>query len=127
MGLRCTASNPRFTKGSGNIQEADSSCLFVVVVVVVVVIVVIVVVLQIRFYPRTCNLDNAFAQHVKLPSPSFLVNVFRNLLLAYCSDCRVVFYSLEKIPGNLGKFIITRQALRAFVLFAPIANDSYEA
>ena len=32
--------------------------------------------LKVRFYPRTCNLDNAFAVNVKLPAPAFLVNVF---------------------------------------------------
>lgn len=51
---------------------------------------------EVRFYPRTCNLDNAFAVNVKLPAPAFLVNVFRCLLLVYCSDCRVVFFSLER-------------------------------
>ncbi|XP_029180425.2 guanine nucleotide exchange factor subunit RIC1-like [Acropora millepora] len=51
---------------------------------------------EVRFYPRTCNLDNAFALNVKLPAPAFLVNVFRCLLLVYCSDSRVVFFSLER-------------------------------
>lgn len=59
--------------------------------------------LQVRFYPRTCNLDNAFALNVKLPAPAFLVNVFRCLLLVYCSDCRVVFFSLERTDDDPSK------------------------
>ena len=55
-----------------------------------------------RFYPRHSNLDNAFAVNVKLPAPAFLVNVFRDLLLVYCSDCRVVFYSMEKDCSSSG-------------------------
>jgi len=45
-------------------------------------------------------LDNAFSLNVKLPAPAFLVNVFRCLLLVYCSDCRVVFFSLERTDDN---------------------------
>lgn len=59
--------------------------------------------LQVRFYPRTCNLDNAFSLNVKLPAPAFLVNVFRCLLLVYCSDCRVVFFSLERTDDDPSK------------------------
>lgn len=59
--------------------------------------------LQVRFYPRTCNLDNAFAVNVKLPAPAFLVNVFRCLLLVYCADSRVVFFSLERTDVNPSK------------------------
>lgn len=55
---------------------------------------------EVRFYPRTCNLDNAFALNIKLPSPAFLVNVFRCLLLVYCSDSRVVFFSLERTSSD---------------------------
>ncbi|XP_020897460.1 RAB6A-GEF complex partner protein 1, partial [Exaiptasia diaphana] len=55
---------------------------------------------EVRFYPRHSNLDNAFAVAVKLPAPAFLVNVFRDLLLVYCSDCRVVFYSMEASRAN---------------------------
>jgi hypothetical protein len=55
---------------------------------------------QVRFYPRNSNLDNAFAVSVKLPAPAFLVNVFRDLLLVYCSDCRIVFYSMERIKSS---------------------------
>ncbi|XP_073227336.1 guanine nucleotide exchange factor subunit RIC1-like isoform X3 [Porites lutea] len=55
---------------------------------------------EVRFYPRTCNLDNAFAVNVKLPAPAFLVNVFRCLLLVYCADSRVVFFSLERTDVN---------------------------
>ena len=62
--------------------------------------------LQVRFYPRTCNLDNAFALNVKLPAPAFLVNVFRCLLLVYCSDCRVVFFSLERTDDDPSKDVI---------------------
>ncbi|XP_078352736.1 guanine nucleotide exchange factor subunit RIC1-like isoform X2 [Oculina patagonica] len=55
---------------------------------------------EVRFYPRTCNLDNAFALNVKLPAPAFLVNVFRCLLLVYCADSRVVFFSLERTDDD---------------------------
>ncbi|KAK2569545.1 Guanine nucleotide exchange factor subunit RIC1 [Acropora cervicornis] len=55
---------------------------------------------EVRFYPRTCNLDNAFALNVKLPAPAFLFNVFRCLLLVYCSDSRVVFFSLERADSD---------------------------
>ncbi|KAK3741773.1 hypothetical protein QZH41_011392, partial [Actinostola sp. cb2023] len=55
---------------------------------------------EVRFYPRNTNLDNAFAVNVKLPAPAFLVNVFRDVLLVYCSDSRVVFYSMEMISNS---------------------------
>lgn len=48
-------------------------------------------------------MDNAFAVNVKLPAPAFLVNVFRCLLLVYSSDCRVVFFSLERTDDDPSK------------------------
>ena len=48
-------------------------------------------------------MDNAFSLNVKLPAPAFLVNVFRCLLLVYCSDCRVVFFSLERTDDDPSK------------------------
>lgn len=65
---------------------------------------------EVRFYPRTCNLDNAFALNVKLPAPAFLVNVFRCLLLVYCSDSRVVFFSLERtdVDPNVPEVQVSR-------------------
>ena len=67
------------------------------------VFVLLLLFLQVRFYPRSCNLDNAFALNVKLPAPAFLVNVFRSLLLVYCSDSRVVFFSLERTDDDPSK------------------------
>ncbi|XP_028401796.1 RAB6A-GEF complex partner protein 1-like [Dendronephthya gigantea] len=52
---------------------------------------------QIRFYPRLSNLDNAFASEINLTCSPFLINILDNILLVYCSDCKLTFYCLDKL------------------------------
>ncbi|XP_048581598.1 guanine nucleotide exchange factor subunit RIC1 isoform X2 [Nematostella vectensis] len=71
---------------------------------------------EVRFYPRINNLDNAFATHVRLAAPAFLVNVFRDLLLVYSSDCRVLFYSMERSQTGPSSASIQVTRLQEFSL-----------
>jgi hypothetical protein len=62
----------------------------------------IVSIFQIRLYPRLSNLDNAFASEIRLTCSPFLINILDNILLVYCSDCKLTFYSLDKAEGESG-------------------------
>ena len=57
---------------------------------------------KIRFYPRLSNLDNAFASEISLTCSPFLINILDDILLVYCSDCKLTFYSLDKTEGEPG-------------------------
>lgn len=59
-------------------------------------------VFQIRFYPRLSNLDNAFASEIRLVCSPFLINILDNILLVYCSDCKLTFYALDTNEGESG-------------------------
>lgn len=51
---------------------------------------------EIRCYPRTCKLDNTFAQVFKVQSQVLLLNTFRDMLIVFCGDSHVVMFSLER-------------------------------
>ncbi|CAB3979448.1 RAB6A-GEF complex partner 1-like [Paramuricea clavata] len=63
---------------------------------------------EIRLYPRFSNLDNAFASEIRLTCSPFLINILDNILLVYCSDCKLTFYSLDKAEGESDRLQITR-------------------
>ncbi|XP_033103586.1 RAB6A-GEF complex partner protein 1-like [Anneissia japonica] len=51
---------------------------------------------EIRMYPRICNLDNAFATSIKVPSQVLLLNVFRDLLIIFCADYHISLYQIHR-------------------------------
>ena len=51
---------------------------------------------QVRCYPRSCKLDNTFAQVCKVPSPVLLLNTFRDSLIIFCADSHVLIFCLER-------------------------------
>ncbi|KAJ8040207.1 RAB6A-GEF complex partner protein 1 [Holothuria leucospilota] len=51
---------------------------------------------EIRVYPRISNLDNAFAFILKVPYPVLLLNVFKDYLITYCSDCHISIFRIER-------------------------------
>ncbi|XP_070196078.1 guanine nucleotide exchange factor subunit RIC1-like [Littorina saxatilis] len=51
---------------------------------------------EVRCYPRSCKLDNTFAQVCKVPSPVLLLNTFRDSLIIFCADSHVIIFSLER-------------------------------
>lgn len=51
---------------------------------------------EVRCYPRSCKLDNTFAQVCKVPSPVLMLNTFRDSLIIFCADSHVIMFSLER-------------------------------
>ncbi|XP_066502734.1 guanine nucleotide exchange factor subunit RIC1 isoform X2 [Hoplias malabaricus] len=51
---------------------------------------------ELRLYHRSCNLDNAFASITKLHAETLLLNVFRNMVILFRTDCSICLYSIEK-------------------------------
>ncbi|XP_062868296.1 guanine nucleotide exchange factor subunit RIC1 [Trichomycterus rosablanca] len=51
---------------------------------------------ELRFYLRSSNLDNAFASVTKLHAETLLLNVFRNTVILFRTDCSICLYSVEK-------------------------------
>ncbi|XP_071838357.1 guanine nucleotide exchange factor subunit RIC1-like isoform X2 [Apostichopus japonicus] len=51
---------------------------------------------EIRLYPRVTNLDNAFAFILKVPFPVLLLNVFKDYLITFCSDCHISIFKMER-------------------------------
>ncbi|XP_071952667.1 guanine nucleotide exchange factor subunit RIC1-like [Antedon mediterranea] len=51
---------------------------------------------EIRMYPRVCNLDNAFATSIKVPSQVLLLNVFKDLLVIFCADYHISLYQIDR-------------------------------
>ncbi|GAA6089444.1 RAB6A-GEF complex partner protein 1, partial [Tachysurus ichikawai] len=49
-----------------------------------------------RLYLRSSNLDNAFASVTKLHAETLLLNVFRNTIILFRTDCSICLYSIEK-------------------------------
>ncbi|KAK0045483.1 RAB6A-GEF complex partner protein 1 [Biomphalaria pfeifferi] len=55
---------------------------------------------EIRCYPRTCKLDNTFAQIVKVQSQVLLLNTFRDMLIVFGGDSHIGMFSLERKSGQ---------------------------
>uniref|UniRef100_A0AAR2KIT9 Protein RIC1 homolog n=1 Tax=Pygocentrus nattereri TaxID=42514 RepID=A0AAR2KIT9_PYGNA len=51
---------------------------------------------ELRLYHRSCNLDNAFASITKLHAETLLLNVFKNMVILFRTDCSICLYSIEK-------------------------------
>ncbi|BFY99791.1 hypothetical protein BsWGS_02831 [Bradybaena similaris] len=51
---------------------------------------------ELRCYPRTCKLDNTFAQVYSLQSQVLLLNTFRDMLIVFCADSHVAMFNLER-------------------------------
>ncbi|XP_060791555.1 guanine nucleotide exchange factor subunit RIC1 [Neoarius graeffei] len=51
---------------------------------------------ELRLYLRSSNLDNAFASVTKLHAETLLLNVFRNTIILFRTDCSICLYSIEK-------------------------------
>ncbi|KAK7492934.1 hypothetical protein BaRGS_00015881 [Batillaria attramentaria] len=51
---------------------------------------------EVRCYPRSCKLDNTFAQVCKVPSPVLLLNTFRDQLIVFCADSHIIIFTLER-------------------------------
>ncbi|KAM6986702.1 guanine nucleotide exchange factor subunit RIC1 isoform 2-T2 [Aplochiton taeniatus] len=51
---------------------------------------------ELRLYPRSSNLDNAFASVTKLHSDTLLLNVFRDMVILFRADCSICLYSIER-------------------------------
>uniref|UniRef100_W5UAU8 Protein RIC1 homolog n=1 Tax=Ictalurus punctatus TaxID=7998 RepID=W5UAU8_ICTPU len=50
---------------------------------------------ELRLYLRSSNLDNAFASVTKLHAETLLLNVFRNTIILFRTDCSICLYSIE--------------------------------
>ncbi|XP_023656985.2 guanine nucleotide exchange factor subunit RIC1-like [Paramormyrops kingsleyae] len=50
---------------------------------------------ELRFYPQTCNLDNAHASATKLHSETLLLHVSRSTALRFRADCFIDLYSVS--------------------------------
>ncbi|TSK72061.1 RAB6A-GEF complex partner protein 1 [Bagarius yarrelli] len=55
---------------------------------------------QLRLYLRSSNLDNAFASVTKLHAETLLLNVFRNTIILFRTDCSICLYNIEKKPDG---------------------------
>jgi hypothetical protein len=74
---------------------------------------------QIRFYSRNSNLDNNYSKISKVAASILQMNIFKNLLVLFGSDCRIQVFGLEggkdsskifnflKIPNLCVNFIQT--------------------
>ncbi|KAG5272996.1 hypothetical protein AALO_G00171580 [Alosa alosa] len=51
---------------------------------------------ELRLYPRSSNLDNAFASTTKLHSDTLLLNVFRDMVVLFRADCSICLYSISR-------------------------------
>ncbi|KAF5894660.1 RAB6A-GEF complex partner protein 1 isoform X2, partial [Clarias magur] len=51
---------------------------------------------ELRLYLRSSNLDNAFASVTKLHAETLLLNVFRDTIILFRTDCSICLYSIEK-------------------------------
>ncbi|EDV23434.1 uncharacterized protein TRIADDRAFT_58051 [Trichoplax adhaerens] len=51
---------------------------------------------ELRIYPRGLNLDNAFMTSEKLSSSAILLNVYRDFIMVYGSNCKLRLYKIEK-------------------------------
>lgn len=61
--------------------------------------------LQIRLYPRVTNLDNAFAFILKVPFPVLLLNVFKDYLITFCSDCHISIFKMERRDSAASEYL----------------------
>ncbi|XP_019333630.1 guanine nucleotide exchange factor subunit RIC1 isoform X3 [Alligator mississippiensis] len=55
---------------------------------------------ELRIYLRTSNLDNAFAQVIKVQSETLLLSVFRDIVILFRADCSICLYSIERRPDG---------------------------
>uniref|UniRef100_A0A8B9RAH5 Protein RIC1 homolog n=1 Tax=Astyanax mexicanus TaxID=7994 RepID=A0A8B9RAH5_ASTMX len=59
---------------------------------------------ELRLYHRSCNLDNAFASITKLHAETLLLNVFKNMVILFRTDCSICLYSIEKKQDSPNPF-----------------------
>ncbi|XP_014777792.1 guanine nucleotide exchange factor subunit RIC1 isoform X1 [Octopus bimaculoides] len=55
---------------------------------------------EIRCYPRSSKLDNAFACVMKVQSRVLLLNTFGDILIIFCEDSHIILYKLERKNGT---------------------------
>uniref|UniRef100_A0AAR2IK78 Protein RIC1 homolog n=1 Tax=Pygocentrus nattereri TaxID=42514 RepID=A0AAR2IK78_PYGNA len=60
---------------------------------------------ELRLYHRSCNLDNAFASITKLHAETLLLNVFKNMVILFRTDCSICLYSIEKKQDSYKTYV----------------------
>lgn len=75
---------------------------------------------EIRIYPRSAKLDNAFSTILALPSEGLLMNVFRDILIVFCADAHINLYVIEQ-PGDKGLNVKLRKlqeiSITSFIMY----------
>ncbi|XP_066924584.1 guanine nucleotide exchange factor subunit RIC1-like [Clytia hemisphaerica] len=56
---------------------------------------------EVRIHHRQDNLDVLLAQRISFQSPIFLINLYHNILMVYCSDCSVSFFRLQTVEASV--------------------------
>ena len=50
---------------------------------------------ELRFYSRNTNLDNTYSKKSRTTCPILQMNIFKNMLVLFGSDCKVQVIGLE--------------------------------
>lgn len=58
---------------------------------------------EIRLYPQSQKLDNAFCISTKVPFQILLINVVRDHVVCLCTDSHVMIFALASIPAAAGQ------------------------
>ena len=63
---------------------------------------------EIRFYSRNSNLDNNYSKISKSPCAILQMNIFKNLLVTFGTDCKLQVMGLEGGKDSTSKIILNR-------------------